>query len=134
MTMKKYFVATAMAAVLVTLGLSSCETYPGYATGTGAAIGAASGALIGAGAHGGRGAAIGAGAGLLAGALVGAAIDAENARNYHAPPGGYPYAESTGTPGYVYSPYGNHAVIDVRGIPSGAMVRDPSTGGIFLRP
>ncbi len=132
--MKKHFLPVTAAGILLSLGLSSCGTYPGYATGTGAALGAASGALIGAGAHGGSGAAIGAGAGLLAGALVGAAIDAENARYYHAPPGGYPYAQSTGTPGYVYSPYGNHSVIDVRGIPQGAMVRDPSTGGIFLRP
>jgi len=132
--MKKHFVPAAAAAVLVSLGLSSCGTYPGYATGTGAAVGAASGALIGAGAGGGRGAAIGLGAGLLAGALVGAAIDSENAKYYHAPPGGYPYGERSGTPGYVYSPYGNHAVIDVRGIPEGALVRDPSTGGIFRRP
>jgi hypothetical protein len=132
--MKKYFVAATAAAVLVSVSFTACGTYPGYATGTGAAIGAASGALIGAGAHGGRGAAIGAGAGLLAGALVGAAIDAENARNYHAPPGGYPYAQRTGTPGYVYSPYGNHNVIDVREVPHGSLVRDPSTGGIFRNP
>jgi hypothetical protein len=132
--MKKYLLPATAAAVAVSLGLSSCETYPGYATGTGAAVGAASGALIGAGASGGRGAAIGAGAGLLAGALVGAAIDAENAHNYHAPPGGYPYAQRTGTPGYVYSPYGDHHMIDVRGVPSGALVRDPSTNGIFRNP
>jgi len=131
--MKNFFVAAALAAVL-SLGLSSCGTYPGYATGTGAAIGAASGALIGAGAHGGQGAAIGAGAGLLAGALVGAAIDADNARYYHAPPGGYPYAQRTESPGYVYSPYGNHNIIDVRGVPPGSLVRDPSTGGIFRKP
>jgi hypothetical protein len=128
--MKKYFVPIAAAAVLLSLGLTSCGTYPGYATGTGAAIGAASGALIGAGASGGRGAAIGAGAGLL----VGAAIDADNAQYYHAPPGGYPYANQTGTPGYVYSPYGNHNVIDVRGVPHGALVRDPSTSGVFRNP
>jgi len=132
--MKKYLLPATAATIAVSLGLSSCETYPGYATGAGAAIGAASGALIGGGAHGANGAAIGAGAGLLAGALVGAAIDAENARNYHAPPGGYPYAEHTGTAGYVYSPYGNHPVIDVRGVPSGALVRDPSTNGIFRNP
>ena len=123
-----------LAATLPCLGLTSCGTYPGYATGTGAAIGGASGALIGAGAGGGRGAAIGLGAGLLAGALVGAAIDADNARNYHAPPGGYPYAQRTSSPGYVYSPYGNHNVIDVRGAAPSQMVRDPSTGGIFLNP
>jgi hypothetical protein len=132
--MKKYFIPAALAAVLLSLGLSSCGTYPGYATGTGAGIGAVSGALIGGGAAGGRGAAIGAGAGLLAGALVGAAIDSENARNYHAPPGGYPYGRPSGNAGYVYSPYGTHALIDVRGIPRGAMVKDPSTNGIFLNP
>jgi hypothetical protein len=132
--MKKYLVPATAAAILTSLGLTSCETPPGYATGAGAAIGAASGALIGAGAHGGSGAAIGAGAGLLAGALVGAAIDAENARNYHAPPGGYPTARRTDTPGYVYSPYGNHNLIDVRGVPQGALVKDPSTGGVFVNP
>ena len=132
--MKKYFVPMLSASVLLSLWLTSCGTYPGYATGTGAAIGATSGALIGAGASGGRGAAIGAGAGLLAGALIGAAIDSDNARNYHAPPGGYPYARSAGSPGYVYSPYGNHNVIDVRGVPPGSLVRDPSTGGIFRKP
>ena len=132
--MKRYLLPATAAAVLTSLGLTSCGTYPGYATGTGAAVGAASGALIGAGAGGGRGAAIGLGAGLLAGALVGAAIDSENAKYYHAPPGGYPYAQPTGTPGYVYSPFGRHNVIDVRGVPSGALVRDPSTGGVFRRP
>lgn len=134
--MKNYLLAATAAAILIPVGLSSCAYpgYPGQATGAGAALGAASGALIGAGAAGGRGAAIGAGAGLLAGALVGAAVDADQARYYHAPPGGYPYANPTGTPGYVYSPYGNHNVIDVRGVPHGALVRDPSTNAIFRNP
>lgn len=128
--MKKYFLPAASAAILTTLALSSCET----PIGQGAGIGAASGALIGAGAAGGRGAAIGAGAGLLAGALVGAAIESDQERNYHAPPGGYPFGSRTGTPGYIYSPYGQHNVIDVRGVPNGALVRDPSTGGVFRKP
>jgi hypothetical protein len=133
--MNKYCLSAVSAAFLVSFALSSCETYPpGQATGLGAGIGAASGALIGAGAGGGRGAAIGAGAGLLAGALVGAAVDAENARYYHAPPGGYPFARRAGTPGYVYSPYPPHNIIDVRGVPPGELVRDPSTGGIFRKP
>jgi len=131
--MKKYFLPATAAALLVSFGLSSC-TYPGQATGAGAALGAASGALIGAGAGGGRGAAIGAGAGLLAGALVGAAIDADQAQYYHPPQGGFPYAEPTGTPGYVYSPYGSRNVIDVRGVPHGALVRDPSTNRVFRNP
>ena len=128
--MKKHLLPVVSAAVLTSLALSSCET----PVGQGAGIGAASGALIGGGAAGGRGAAIGAGAGLLAGALVGAAIEADQERYYHAPPGGYPVAQRTETPGYVYSPYGNHAIIDVRGVPRGARVKDPSTGGVFLRP
>ncbi len=128
--MKKRFIPAVSAAILGTLALSSCET----PVGQGAGIGAASGALIGAGAAGGRGAAIGAGAGLLAGALVGAAIESDQERNYHAPPGGYPYGQRTGTPGYVYSPYGQHNVIDVRGVPRGALVRDPSSGGVFRKP
>ena len=128
--MKRLFIPVASAAILGSMFLTSCDT----PTGQGAGIGAASGALIGAGAAGGRGAAIGAGAGLLAGALVGAAIESDQERYYHAPPGGYPYGTRTGTPGYVYSPYGQHSVIDVRGVPRGALVRDPSTGGIFRKP
>ncbi len=129
--MNKYFLPAVSAAILTSFSLSSCET----PTGQGAGIGAAGGALIGAGATGNvRGAALGAGAGALAGALIGAAIEQDQARYYHAPPGGYPDARRTDTPGYVYSPYGSHNVIDVRGVPRGAMVKDPSTGGIFMRP
>ena len=132
--MKKYFIPTVSAAALLAMGLSSCETPAGQGAGFGAVTGAAAGALIGGAAAGGRGAAIGAGAGALAGALTGAAIAEDQARYYHAPPGGYPYGQGTGTPGYVYSPYGQHNIIDVRGVPPGALVRDPSTGGIFRRP
>ena len=132
--MNRYFIPAVSAAVLGTMALSSCETAPGQGAGIGAGVGAVSGALIGGGAAGGRGAAIGAGAGLLAGALVGAAIDANNAHYYHEPPNGYPYAQRTGTPGYVISPYGQHNTIDVRGVPPGSMVKDPSTGGIFRNP
>jgi osmotically inducible lipoprotein OsmB len=132
--MKKYFIPAVSAAILLAMGLSSCETPAGQGAGFGAVTGAAAGALIGGAAAGGRGAAIGAGAGALAGALTGAAIAEDQARYYHAPPGGYPYAQRTGTPGYVYSPYGQHNIIDVRGVPPGALVRDPSTGGIFRRP
>ena len=132
---QKLLIPTAAASLLLSLGFTSCQTaYPGQATNAGAGIGAVSGALIGGGAGGGRGALIGAGAGLLAGALVGAAVDSDQARYYHAPPGGYPYAQRAETPGYVYSPYGSHSLIDVRGVPQGARVRDTSTNGIFLNP
>lgn len=132
---QKLFIPAAAASLVLSLGCMSCQTaYPGQATGTGAGIGAVSGALIGAGAGGGRGALIGAGAGLLAGALVGAAVDSDQQRYYHAPPNGYPYAQRSGTPGYVYSPYGEHHMIDTRGVPPGALVRDPSTNGVFRNP
>ena len=132
----KSFAAVAVAA-LGAMALNSCET----ATGTGALVGAGAGALLAGGGHHGHhrhhsrgdtiaGAAIGAGVG----ALVGAAIDAERAREYGPEPaGGYPYARRAGR-GFVYSPYPPNRLVDVRGIPRGALVRDPSTGGIFRRP
>lgn len=133
--MKKHFVPAIAAAVLLAIGLSSCETPAGQGAAFGGFSGAATGALIGAAATGtGQGTWIGAAAGAAAGALIGAAVAQDQAQYYHAPPGGYPYAQRTGTAGYVYSPYGQHHVIDVRGIPSGALVRDPSTGGIFRKP
>ncbi len=132
--MNKYLLSAVSAAALITLGLNSCETPAGQGAGVGAGIGAAAGALIGGAAAGGRGAAIGAGAGALAGALTGAAIAEDQARYYHAPPGGYPYARPTSTPGYVVSPYAPHHLINVEGIPSGALVRDTSNGGLFRNP
>ena len=132
----KSFAAVAVAA-LGALALNSCET----ATGTGALVGAGAGALIaGGGPHGHHGhhsrgdtiagAAIGAGVG----ALVGAAIDADRAREYGPEPsGGYPYARRAGR-GFVYSPYPPNRLVDVRGVPRGSLVRDPSTGGIFRKP
>ena len=112
--------------------LSSCDT----PTGAGAGYGAAAGAIIGGAATGHvRGAAIGAAAGAATGALIGRSIQEDQARAYGPPPpGGYPVARWSGTPGLVISPYPPHRLVDVRGIPPGAMVRDPSTGGIFIRP
>ncbi len=112
--------------------LSSCDA----PTGAGAGYGAAAGAIIGAAATGNvRGAAIGAAAGAATGALVGAAIQQDQASRYGPPPpGGYPLAQWSGTPGLVVSPYPPHRLVDVRGIPRGALVRDPSTNGIFRKP
>src|SRR5438552_18635588 len=108
----------------------------GGPAGTGAGYGAAAGAIIGGAATGHiRGAAIGAAAGAATGALIGHAIAEERAREYGpVPPGGYPYARWSGTRGLVVSPYPPHRLVDVRGIPHGALVRDPSTGGLFRRP
>ncbi len=134
MKMKSLAVAALLGAAAFTL--NSCET----AAGTGALIGAGTGALIASntGPHGyyrnndGRaiaGAAIGAGAG----ALIGAAIDADQRGYYQGHEAGYyPYGQRVGR-GLVRSPYTGH-IIDVSGIPRGALVRDPDTGRPFRKP
>lgn len=120
---------------LSALALNSCET----ATGTGALVGAGTGALIGG--HGGgrhhdRGGAIaGAAIGAGAGALIGAAIDADQRGYYEGHEASYyPYGRRIGQPGLLRSPYPPHALVDVRGIPRGALVRDPATGRPFRKP
>lgn len=131
--MKTTTLAVIGAATLSALALTSCET----ATGTGALVGAATGAAIGGSSyrHSGERALAGAAIGAGAGALIGAAIDEQRAREYGPPPGGgYPYAEWSGTRGLVVSPYPPHRLVDVRGIPRGALVRDPASGGIFRKP
>jgi hypothetical protein len=111
--------------------LSSCET----PFGQGAGIGAATGAIIGGAATGRvRGAAVGAAIGAASGALIGAAVQEDERRNYPPPRGGYPVGRPSDYYGIVYSPYPPHSRIDVRGIPRGALVRDPSTGGLFINP
>jgi hypothetical protein len=112
--------------------LTSCDT----PTGQGAAAGAGAGAIIGGLASGHtQGAAIGAAIGAASGALIGHAIQEDRAREYGPPPeGGYPVARWSGQPGLVVSPYPPNRLVDVRGIPRGALVRDPSSGGIFRRP
>lgn len=136
--MNKYTLTAIALGLSSAFAFTSCET----ATGTGALIGAGTGAVVASntGPHGyyrdnsGRtlaGAAIGAGAG----ALIGAVIDANRAREYGPEPSnGYPFAERSGTPGLVVSPYPPNSLVDVRGIPRGALVRDPSSGRVFRRP
>jgi predicted small secreted protein len=129
--MKKTNLAVVATVALSALALSSCET----PTGQGAGIGAATGAVIGGLATGNvRGAAIGAGIGAGTGALVGASIEADQRGYYEGHPGSYyPYGRHVG-PGLVRSPYAPHATVDVRGIPHGALVRDPATGRPFRKP
>ena len=132
--MKIHRLAVVAAVALGALALNSCET----ATGTGALIGAGTGALIG-GHGGGRhhdagGAIAGAAIGAGAGALIGAAIDADRRGYYDGHPGDYyPMGRRVGR-GLVRSPYPPHATVDVRGIPRGALVRDPATGRPFRKP
>lgn len=119
-------------AALGALALSSCDT----PTGQGAGFGAATGAIIGGAATGNlRGAAIGAGIGAGTGALIGASIEADERGYYDGHESGYyPYGRRTGSPGLLRSPYPPHSLVDVRGVPRGALVRDPSSGRIFRRP
>ncbi|MEP6603051.1 MAG: glycine zipper domain-containing protein [Spartobacteria bacterium] len=130
--MTKYHFRILSPLALLAMLLISCDR----PTGRGAAYGAGAGAILGAAATGNvRGAAIGAAAGAATGALIGHAIQEDEARGYGLPPGGgYPWARPSGTPGLVVSPYAPHRLVDVRGIPRGALVRDPSTGGVFRRP
>src|SRR5438445_6530890 len=94
--------------------LSSCDT----PTGAGAGYGAAAGAIIGGAATGhARGAAIGAAAGAATGALIGHSIQEERARAYGpVPPGGWPLARYTTTPGGFRSSCTGRRY-DLRGVP-----------------
>jgi outer membrane protein with glycine zipper len=132
MTLKKYFLPSVCTVLFLLFALTSCDT----PTGQGAGFGAATGAIIGGAATGrGEGAAVGAGIGALTGALIGAAVEADDRGYYEGRPTGYyPYASRSDRPGFVYSPYPPHNMVDVRGIPHGALVRDPSSDGIFRKP
>ena len=113
-------------AVTAALALTACDSPEGL----GAISGAGAGALFGS-RHGHdpvRSAAIGAGAGALIGHLIGRAND----RGYYEGRR-YPYGRYVGR-GYVESPYRPYNIINTRGIPSGAVVEDPSTGGRFINP
>jgi Glycine zipper len=144
--MKTFTCIALVAALGSSTLLTSCET----ATGTGALAGATAGAIIGSntGPHsrygnGGRTLA-GAGIGALAGALIGSIVDENRAsRRYNDDEYDdqgdrrgrrYPYGESTDYRGYVRSPYRPYNIIDVRGIPRGALVIDPSTDRPFRNP
>jgi hypothetical protein len=48
--------------------------------------------------------------------------------------GRYPSGRLTDRPGFVISPYYPYSRIDVRGIPRGAQVEDPSTHRVFINP
>jgi len=130
--MKKINLALVATVALGALALSSCDT----PTGQGAGFGAATGAIIGAAATGNvRGAAIGAGIGAGTGALIGAAVEADQRGYYEGHEVSYyPYGRSTDTSGFFRSPYPPHAIVNTRGIPHGALVRDPATGRVFRKP
>ncbi len=119
-------------ATALTLNLTGCDT----PVGQGAGIGAGTGAIIG-GLATNRvgGAALGAAAGAVAGGLIGAAVEEDRAGEYGPRPSrGYPVAQPTDRPGFVLSPYSPYYEIDVRGVPRGALVRDPSCNRLFVKP
>jgi hypothetical protein len=146
-------------ALFVSFAFSACET-----TGDNVLLGAAAGAAIGGAATGrGQGALAGAAIGAASGYVVGKAVQHERRRaysegyyegredrdgryddrdrdryddrddRYDRDDRRYPYGRSLGN-GYVTSPYHPYNRIDVRGIPRGAKVQDPSTGKIFINP
>ncbi len=138
---------TALSVALV-MGTSSLFTGCETATGTGALVGAGIGAAIGNNTNNGGGTrtAVGAGLGALAGALAGRAYEEhkrekygdrryDDGRTYSRESGArYPYGEPTRYDGYVRSPYRPYNIIDVRDIPRGALVLDPSVDRPFRNP
>ena len=130
--MKKNILLVASLLALTSLGLTSCDT----ATGQGAGWGAVTGAVLGAAASGNaRGAAVGALIGANTGAIIGSTIELDERGYYDGHPRNYyPYARPTDTRGIVQSPYPPYALVDVRGIPHGALVRDSTSGRVFRKP
>jgi predicted small secreted protein len=129
--MKKKNLLIVSALALASFALTSCDT----PTGQGAGWGAATGAVIGAATTGdARGAARGAAIGAATGAIIGASVEADERGYYDGHPSNYyPYGRRVGR-GLVESPYPPHAVVNVRGIPHNALVRDPSSGRVFRKP
>ncbi len=152
----KKLVPFVSSALLTAFALTGCET-PGETALAGAATGAAIGGLLhGRGDQALVGAAIGAGSGYLIGKAAqherrrayedgyydGRDYDdrdhdrgyREDDRYYRDSRDRYPMGRLTGRPGFVLSPYPPYNRIDVRGIPRGAQVEDPSTRRIFINP
>ena len=134
--MKKFIVPISLIAAL---SLSGCET-PGESALAGAATGAAiGGSLHGRGHDALHGAMIGAGAGYLLGKIAQRERRDSYERGYYDAGGyrgetRYPIGRYTDQPGFVRSPFRPNHVIDVRGIPPGANVIDPSCDRIFINP
>ncbi len=149
--MKKLIPATSLA-LCIMFAFSACET-----TGDSVLLGAATGAAVGGLATGhGHGALAGAAIGAAGGYLVGKAVQHERRQAYsegyyegredryddrdHRDEDRryrderYPIGRFTNRDGFVISPYYPYSRMDVRGIPRGAQVQDPSTGKIFINP
>ncbi len=144
----KKLIPTVSLLLLTAFAFSGCET-----SGQNALLGAATGAAIGGALHGrGDQALAGAAIGAAGGYLIGKAVQQDRRRvysegyyegrgdRYDAGRGSYreesryPAGRFTGRSGFVTSPYPPYNRIDVRGIPSGAQVVDPSCNRIFINP
>ena len=135
----KKFVPVLSACLSVAMLFSGCET-----SGESALAGAATGAAIGGLLHGdGRdalhGAMIGAGAGYLIGKVAREQRREAYERGYYEGGGyrgqtRYPMGRYADQPGFVRSPYRPYHIIDVRSIPPGAQVIDPSCERVFINP
>ncbi|MEY2496295.1 MAG: hypothetical protein QOJ45_2787 [Verrucomicrobiota bacterium] len=130
--MKRKTLLITSALTFASLALTSCET----PTGQGAGWGATAGAILGAATTGTvRGAANGAIIGAVAGAIIGSTVELDERGYYEGHPRDYyPYARPTDTPGIVQSPYPPYALVNVRGIPHGALVHDSTSGRVFRKP
>jgi hypothetical protein len=129
----KRFLPLAAACLLAALGNSGCET-TGQTTLLGAGTGAALAAATGHSPL--RGAAIGAASGFVVGKIVKHERERAYDEAYYETRyrGRYPVANFSHRRGYVVSPYPPHHLIDVRGIPSGGKVVDPSCNRVFINP
>jgi hypothetical protein len=114
--------------LLVCSAVTGCESPAANGALAGAGAGALTGALVG----GPRATLIGAGIGAATGALLGHAIGQARDDGYY-DGRQLPYGQPMGH-GLVQSPYPPYNAIDTRGIPHGAVVMDPSTGGQFIKP
>lgn len=135
----KKFIPIVSLSLCTVFAFSGCET-SGQSALAGAATGAAVGGLLhGRGSDAFHGAAIGAGAGYLLGKIAQHQRRDAYERGYD--DGGgyrgstrYPVGDLTSQRGFVRSPYRPYHTIDVRGIPPGAQVIDPSCERIFVNP
>jgi osmotically inducible lipoprotein OsmB len=125
----KKLIAPISLSLVVAFTFSACET-PGQTAIAGAAAGAAVGGLV----HGrGSDALVGAAVGAGAGYLIGTVAQHRRGDRYYRGTG-YPVGRTTDRRGIVESPYRPYNLVDVRGIPRGERVVDPSVNRIFINP
>lgn len=147
----KKLIPTISLLLVAACAFSGCET-----SGQNALLGAATGATVGGLLHGrGDQALAGAAIGAAGGYLIGKAVQHDRRRVYsegyydarsdrdggyrdddrgYREESRYPIGRSTGRYGYATSPYYPYNRIEVRGIPRGAKVVDPSCDKIFINP